>query len=52
MQCKSMDWFLYDRDLRRERVKTASQMFDRIQNTPLHVPYRSFYDTLLLSSPE
>ena len=26
LQSKSMDWFLYDRDFRRERVKPTSQM--------------------------
>ena len=29
---KSMDWFLYDRDLRHERVK-GSRMFDRVLTT-------------------
>ena len=32
LQCKSMDWFLYDRNLRHERVKVICSRY--IPNTP------------------
>ena len=36
LQSKSMDWFLYDRDLRHERVneRSISGSFDRIRKFP------------------
>ena len=29
--CKSMDWFLYDRDLRHERVNGLSVILDKLE---------------------
>ena len=28
LQCKPVDWFLYDKDLRHERVETLSNIYD------------------------
>ena len=32
--CKSMDWFLYDSDLRQERVNTTTAIYDIYFNKP------------------
>ena len=34
--CKSMDWFLYDRNLRYERVKTLREVVGAQSTEPIH----------------
>ena len=43
-QCKSMDWFLYDRDLRHERVNgTLKLLYSEVDLGPLqHLRWKAF----------